>query len=100
MNIETHENFMLLGENNDQSNQNLIVYLFSRFEKLYVVKNKKQNQIYGIIKLKMEMRNVSKRQQPDHRADKSRMPPMVLQCSEKPPHPVEPFSWPLYNYVY
>ena len=31
----------------------------------------------------MKMGNVSKRQQPDHRADNSRRPPMGLQCSEK-----------------
>ena len=32
------------------------------------------------------MGNVSKRQQPDQRADNSRKPPMGLQCSEKLPH--------------
>ena len=37
--------------------------------------------------MEMEMGNVSKRQQPDHRADNSRRPPMGLQCSEKLPHP-------------
>ena len=40
-----------------------------------------------ITKLKMKMRNVSKRQQPDNRADNSRKPPMGLQCSDKLPHP-------------
>ena len=32
------------------------------------------------------MGNVSKRQQPDRRADNSRKPPMCLLCSEKLPH--------------
>ena len=35
------------------------------------------------VKLRKEMGNVSKRQQPDHRADNSRRPP----CSEKLPYP-------------
>ena len=39
------------------------------------------------IKLRKEMGNVSKGQQPDHIADNSRSPPMGLQCSEKLPHP-------------
>ena len=43
------------------------------------------------------MGNVSKRQQPDHRADNSRRPPMSFQCSEKLPHPEAFFSWPLKN---
>ena len=48
----------------------------------------------------MEMGNVSKRQQLDHRADNSRRPPMGLQCSEKLPHQEASFSWPLNKYVY
>ena len=40
-----------------------------------------------LIKLRKEMGNVSKRQQPDHRADNSRRPSMGLQCSEKLTHP-------------
>ena len=39
------------------------------------------------IRLRKEMGNVSKRQQPDNRADNSRRPPMDLQCSEKLQHP-------------
>ena len=46
------------------------------------------------------MGNVSKRQQPDHRANNSRRPPMGLQCSEKLPYPEASFSWPLKKYVY
>ena len=41
---------------------------------------------YIKIKMKIEMGNVSKRQQPDQRADNSRRQPMVLQYSEKLPH--------------
>ena len=51
--------------------------------------NQKNNQ-YGIsIKLRMEMGNVSKRQQPDHRIDNVRRSPIGLQChvSEEFPHP-------------
>ena len=44
-------------------------------------------------KLRMEMGNVSKRQQPDLRADNSHRPPMGLQCSEKLPHPQASLSW-------
>ena len=43
----------------------------------------------------MEIGNVSKRLQPDHRADNSRRPPMGLQCSKELPHPEASFSWPL-----
>ena len=32
--------------------------------------------------MRKEMGNVSKRQQPDHRAENSQRPPMGLQCSE------------------
>ena len=35
----------------------------------------------------MEMGNVSKRQQPDHRKNNSRRSPAGLQCSEKFPQP-------------
>ena len=38
------------------------------------------------ISLKTEMENMSERQQPDQRADNSRIPPMTLNCSEKIPH--------------
>ena len=48
----------------------------------------------------MEMGNVSKRQQPDHKADNNRRSPTGLQCSEKFPHPEASFSWPLNKYVY
>ena len=48
----------------------------------------------------MEMGNVSKSQQPDHRANNSRRAPMGLQYSEKLPHSEESFSWPLNKYVY
>ncbi|OPL32615.1 hypothetical protein AM593_06731, partial [Mytilus galloprovincialis] len=34
------------------------------------------------VKQRMEMGNMSKRQQPDHRVDNSRRPPVGLQCSE------------------
>ena len=40
-----------------------------------------------IIKLRMDMGNVSKRQQPDHRADNSQRQPMRLQCIEETPAP-------------
>ena len=43
------------------------------------------------------MGNVSKRQQPDHRAEKSRRSPMGLQCSQILPHPQASFSWSLQN---
>ena len=58
--------------------------------------------VLGIIKLKlrMEMGNVSKRQQPDHRADNSRRPPIGLQCSEKLSNLEAFFSWPLNKYAY
>ena len=48
----------------------------------------------------MEMGNVSKRQQPDHRADNNRRPPMGLQSSQKLPQAEASFSWPLIKYVY
>ena len=51
------------------------------------------------IKLRMEMGNVSKRKQTDHREDNNRGTPMSIQCSEKLPHPEESFSWPLNKYV-
>ena len=54
----------------------------------------------GVIKLRMEMWNVSKRQQPDRRAENSRRPPMGLQYSEKILNPEVCFSWPLNNNVY
>ena len=41
----------------------------------------------------MEIWTVSK-SQPDQRADNSRCPQMVLQCSEKFPHRLAYFSWP------
>ena len=47
----------------------------------------------------MEMGNVPKRQQPDHRADNSRRSPTGPQCNEKFPHPEASFSWPLNKYV-
>ena len=40
-----------------------------------------------IIKLRMEIGNMSKRQQPDQRADNMQRPPMGLQPSENIPHP-------------
>ena len=49
----------------------------------------------NVIKLRMEMENVSKRQQPDHRTDNSRRSPTGLQCSEKFLHQEASFSWPL-----
>ena len=52
-----------------------------------------QSFVFYHVKLRMEMGNVSKRQQPDHRADNSRRPPMGLQRSEKPPHHVCQFSF-------
>ena len=49
--------------------------------------------------IEKEMVNVSKReQQPDHRTDNSRRPPIGLQCSEKLPHSEVSFSWPLNKY--
>ena len=52
------------------------------------------------VKLRMEMGNVSQRQQPDHGADNSRRPPIGLQCSEKLPHPEASFSWPQNKYAH
>ena len=46
------------------------------------------------IKLRREIGNVSKQQQPDHRADNSQRPSMGLQCSEKLSHPYASFSRP------
>ena len=40
----------------------------------------------------MEMGDVPKRQQPDHRADNSRRSPTGLQCIEKFPHPEASFT--------
>ena len=54
----------------------------------------------NFIELKIEIGNVSKRQQPDYREDNSRRSPIGLQCSEKFPHPEASFSWPLYKYIY
>ena len=45
--------------------------------------------------MRMETRNVSKRQQPDHRTDNSRRSPTGLQCSEKLPHLEASISLPL-----
>ena len=53
-----------------------------------------------LLKFRMEMVNVSKRKQPDHRADNNSMPSMGLQCCEKLPHPEASFSWPPNKYVY
>ena len=47
----------------------------------------------------MEMGNVPKRQQPDHRADNSRRSPTGLQCNEKFSNPEASFSWPLNKYI-
>ena len=49
-----------------------------------------------IIKLRIEMGNMSKRQQLDKRAENSRRPPMSLQYSEKILHPEEGFNWHLF----
>ena len=43
------------------------------------------------------MRNVSKRQQPNHREDNSRRSPTGLQCSEKFPHLTRPSAGPITN---
>ena len=51
------------------------------------------NVVYGM-KLRMEIGNVSKRQQPDHRKNNSRRSLTGLQCREKFPHPEASFSWP------
>ena len=52
------------------------------------------------IKLRMEMGNVSKRQQPDHRTltDNSRRSQIGLQCSGNFPQSEASFSWPLNKY--
>ena len=55
--------------------------------------------IYNEIKLRMEIGNVSKRQQPDHRKDNSRSSPTGFQFSEIFPHPEASFSWPLNKYI-
>ena len=53
-----------------------------------------------MIKFKIEMRNVSKREQPDYRAENGPRPPMGLQHSgEKILHPEAGFSWLLYKNV-
>ena len=49
--------------------------------------------------MRMEMGNMSKKQQPIQRADNSRKPPKGLQRSEKFPHPVV-LSWPLNKIVF
>ena len=48
-----------------------------------LIHKKANSHIPDFIKLRMEMGNVSKRQQPDQRAENSRRPPMGLQYSEK-----------------
>ena len=53
-----------------------------------------------VIELRMEIENVSKRQQPDQRVEKCRRPPMGLQHSEKIPHSEKCLSWPLNKNVY
>ena len=53
-----------------------------------------------IIKFSIEMVNVLKKQQPDHRAENNRRPPMVLQHSEKIPLAEAYFCWPLNKNVY
>ena len=47
----------------------------------------------------MEIGNVSKRQQPDHRQNDSRRLPTGLRCREKFTHPETSFSWPLNKYI-
>ena len=49
--------------------------------------------------MKMEMGNVSKRQQPDHRKNNSRRSPTGLKCNEKFPHPEASFTWSLNKYI-
>ena len=49
------------------------------FRKLRL-KNKYQTIVFILIKLRMEMGNVSKRQQPDHRKNNSRISPTGIQC--------------------
>ena len=39
--------------------------------------------LFILMQLRMEMGNVPKRQQPDHRVDNSRRSPTGLQCNEK-----------------
>ena len=48
----------------------------------------------------MELGNVSKGQQPDHRKNNSRRSLTGLQCSETFPHPEASFSWPLNKYKF
>ena len=47
----------------------------------------------------MEMGNVSKRQQPDHRTDNWRRSQTGLHCNEKFPHQEASFSWSLNKYI-
>ena len=47
----------------------------------------------------MEMGNVPKRQQPDHRADNSRRSPTGLQCNEKFSHRRRPSAAPKQIYT-
>ena len=66
--------------------------------KTFMYENYAMN-VFIIIKLRMEMGNVSKRQQHDHRTDNSRSQ-KGLQSSEKLPHLEASFSCPLKKYIY
>ena len=46
------------------------------------------------IEMRMEIGNVSKRQQPNQRVENSSRPPISLQHSEKIPHPQEASAGP------
>ena len=51
--------------------------------------------VIGLVELRMETGNVSKKQQPDPRVINSPSPQMGLQHSENIPHTEAGFSWPL-----
>ena len=56
-----------------------------KIEKPSLASNKQKNN--QSLKLIIEMGNVSKRQQPDQRADNNQRPPFGLHCNEKLPYP-------------
>ena len=52
------------------------------------------------LKFRIEMGNVSKRQQPNQRSENNRRPPMNLQQDGKTRYPEAGFSWSLDQNVY
>ena len=89
---------MIKNQSHEFGSRTIIRWISNSMNVSALFQNNLQAQM--IIKLRMEMGNVSKRQQPDHRTDNSRRSPTGLQCNEKFPHPVGSVSWPLNKYVY